>query len=161
MAKNFLQCLWIERRETMLTMGPGTVLSVVIGMIIPSLIQADIFGLFLDKPPSPKFAYFPPAGESKSLGKWCISAFGKPVFNPRWLLGRKAASRSYGLHSTTNPLPNAWEKSGLLEGDIMTAPKRGRNGLKDPLMHWPDATVPYYIDDSFSKSIAQPVKWSF
>lgn len=43
---------------------------------------------------------------------------------------------------------NIWEHSGLYEGDIMLY---GKNGLLDTESHWPNATVPYYIDESFGK----------
>lgn len=47
-----------------------------------------------------------------------------------------------------------WEHSGLFEGDIMmydNNPPRGKNGLIDAAARWKGATVPYYIDDSFSE----------
>lgn len=47
-----------------------------------------------------------------------------------------------------------WEHSGLFEGDIMLyeqSSPRGKNGLIDIAARWPRATVPYYIDDAFSK----------
>lgn len=47
---------------------------------------------------------------------------------------------------------NIWEHSGLFEGDIMLHKKKTmtKNGLLDMAARWDTATVPYYIDDSFS-----------
>lgn len=44
-----------------------------------------------------------------------------------------------------------WEHSGLFEGDIMLYDRSSKNGLLDTNARWPRATVPYYIDDAFSK----------
>lgn len=48
---------------------------------------------------------------------------------------------------------NLWEHSGLFEGDIMVyhSSQLNKNGLLNEAKYWPEATVPYYIDDSFSK----------
>lgn len=48
---------------------------------------------------------------------------------------------------------NIWEHSGLFEGDIMLYQTKQsiKNGLIDPAAKWPNATVPYYIDDGFSE----------
>lgn len=48
---------------------------------------------------------------------------------------------------------NIWEESGLYEGDIMVyqTSQVPKNGLLDPDSRWPNATVPFYIDDEFSK----------
>lgn len=46
---------------------------------------------------------------------------------------------------------NIWEESGLFEGDIMTYGGLMRNGISSEERRWPNATVPYYIDDSFCK----------
>lgn len=43
---------------------------------------------------------------------------------------------------------NVWEHSGLYEGDIMVY---GKNGLIDTEARWTNSTVPYYIDETFSK----------
>lgn len=47
---------------------------------------------------------------------------------------------------------NIWELSGLFEGDIMLHKKKSmtKNGLVDMAARWNAATIPYYIDDSFS-----------
>ena len=41
-----------------------------------------------------------------------------------------------------------WEKSGLYQGDIMKYPRDQRNGLTDNAYRWPNATIPFYIEDS-------------
>ena len=47
---------------------------------------------------------------------------------------------------------NIWELSGLYQGDIMGINKSEKNGLLDETSRWPDAVVPYYIDeDDFGK----------
>lgn len=49
---------------------------------------------------------------------------------------------------------NIWEHSGLFEGDIMLYSKQSiKNGLIDETYRWPNATIPYYIDDAFSKCL--------
>lgn len=46
---------------------------------------------------------------------------------------------------------NVWELSGLYQGDMMGIDESGRNGLLDEATRWPDAVVPYNIDeDDFS-----------
>ncbi|XP_055305146.1 hatching enzyme 1.2-like isoform X2 [Sitodiplosis mosellana] len=46
---------------------------------------------------------------------------------------------------------NVWEHSGLFEGDIMLYTKQPiKNGIIDEAYRWPDATIPYYIDDAFT-----------
>lgn len=49
---------------------------------------------------------------------------------------------------------NPWEHTGLLEGDIMVYMNDGessKNGLTDEMNRWPNATVPFYIDESFGE----------
>lgn len=47
---------------------------------------------------------------------------------------------------------NVWELSGLFEGDIMLYTKQpNKNGLIDETYRWPNATIPYYIDEAFSE----------
>ncbi|CRK99150.1 CLUMA_CG012504, isoform A [Clunio marinus] len=44
-----------------------------------------------------------------------------------------------------------WEKSGLYEGDIMTYSNEIRNGILNETLRWPNATIPFYIEeDHFS-----------
>ncbi|XP_055603801.1 seminal metalloprotease 1-like [Uranotaenia lowii] len=47
---------------------------------------------------------------------------------------------------------NPWELSGLFEGDILLdSPAATRNGILNEALRWPNATIPYYIeDDDFS-----------
>lgn len=40
-----------------------------------------------------------------------------------------------------------WEKSGLYQGDIMIYETIQRNGLLDETKRWPNATVPFYIEE--------------
>lgn len=44
---------------------------------------------------------------------------------------------------------NVWEHSGLFEGDIMLY-SDNRNGLVNTSRRWPNATIPFHIDDSFT-----------
>lgn len=44
-----------------------------------------------------------------------------------------------------------WEESGLFEGDIMTYGGLTRNGISNEKRRWPNATIPYFIDESFSE----------
>lgn len=47
---------------------------------------------------------------------------------------------------------NVWELSGLFEGDIMLYTKQpNKNGIIDETYRWPNATIPYYIDEAFSE----------
>lgn len=47
---------------------------------------------------------------------------------------------------------NPWELSGLYEGDMLLDSHQSRNGILNETMRWPNATVPYYIeDDDFSE----------
>lgn len=48
---------------------------------------------------------------------------------------------------------NVWEHSGLIEGDIMIydSSQLNKNGVLKEDLHWPNATIPYYIDESFSE----------
>lgn len=49
---------------------------------------------------------------------------------------------------------NAWELSGLQEGDIMVYENDRRNGLLAENYRWPNATVPFLIDeDDFGEFI--------
>lgn len=52
--------------------------------------------------------------------------------------------------SSVNDLDNdtgyMWEKSGLLEGDIMTYRAEERNGIRGGKYVWYDATIPFYIE---------------
>lgn len=48
---------------------------------------------------------------------------------------------------------NLWEHTGYLEGDIMAYAGEDRNGILNKTLRWPDAVVPFYIDeDDFSKA---------
>ncbi|XP_055643719.1 seminal metalloprotease 1-like [Toxorhynchites rutilus septentrionalis] len=42
---------------------------------------------------------------------------------------------------------NPWELSGLYEGDMLLESHDARNGILNETMRWPNATVPYYIED--------------
>lgn len=43
---------------------------------------------------------------------------------------------------------NAWEMSGLIEGDIMPASANlGRNGLRNEKYRWKNGVVPYFITE--------------
>ncbi|XP_058788816.1 zinc metalloproteinase nas-13-like [Phymastichus coffea] len=45
-----------------------------------------------------------------------------------------------------------WELSGLYEGDMMGISKVGKNGILDVAKRWPDAVIPYHIEeDDFSE----------
>lgn len=47
---------------------------------------------------------------------------------------------------------NIWELSGLFQGDMMGMVASEKNGLLDEASKWPDAIVPYHIEeDDFSK----------
>lgn len=46
---------------------------------------------------------------------------------------------------------NIWEHTGLFEGDIMIYSADQKNGIIDPKRHWPNATIPFYIDEEFCK----------
>lgn len=46
---------------------------------------------------------------------------------------------------------NVWENSGLLEGDIMESSNHQKNGLLNAQQRWPNATIPFFIEDDFSK----------
>lgn len=50
---------------------------------------------------------------------------------------------------------NIWEHSGLFEGDIMHYQSKhsSKNGIIRDSAKWPNATIPYFIDDSFCKFI--------
>jgi len=52
---------------------------------------------------------------------------------------------------------NVWERSGLLEGDIMVLPKRNelRNVVLSDYYNWPNATIPYVLQEGMSKLSAK------
>jgi hypothetical protein len=52
---------------------------------------------------------------------------------------------------------NVWEQSGLLEGDIMVLPKRNelRNVVLSDYYNWPNATIPYVLQEGMSKLSAK------
>jgi hypothetical protein len=52
---------------------------------------------------------------------------------------------------------NVWERSGLLEGDIMVLPKRNelRNVVLSDYFNWPNATIPYVLQEGMSKLSAK------
>ncbi|KAI4481328.1 hypothetical protein M0804_009448 [Polistes exclamans] len=57
---------------------------------------------------------------------------------------------------------NVWELSGLYQGDIMLPLNHkgsNRNGLLDTTTRWPNATVPYYIEEEdFDRSDIEVIK---
>ncbi|KAF7992668.1 hypothetical protein HCN44_005012 [Aphidius gifuensis] len=54
---------------------------------------------------------------------------------------------------------NAWEMSGLFEGDIMENKNVARNGLTDDEFRWPDGIVPVFInEDDFDQEDIAMIK---
>lgn len=72
----------------------------------------------------------------------------KPLKAPKY--GYNPGSSPIIPHHTqmNSDLDNVWEKSGLYEGDIMTYSKAERNGILNLERRWPNATVPFYIEES-------------
>jgi hypothetical protein len=46
---------------------------------------------------------------------------------------------------------NPEELGPYTEGDIIYSKKLGRNGLVNPISHWPNGEVPYIINGTFGK----------
>ncbi|XP_008214355.2 zinc metalloproteinase nas-13-like [Nasonia vitripennis] len=54
---------------------------------------------------------------------------------------------------------NIWELSGLYQGDMMGFDKLGKNGLLDETARWPDAVIPYNIDqEDFTEEDIEQIK---
>lgn len=120
-------------------------------LILPVLLEASILKVFQVTPPLPKHRYSPQFLQDMNAGRtvfiYLWAGVKESNFFPLcfFLLAEKIAK--WKPEDGTN----VWEQSGLLEGDIMIYPSLNKNGLLDAAMYWPNATVPYYIDDDFSK----------
>lgn len=89
-----------------------------------------------------------PADEPKSVDFIDLRQYGRKLFGkPDYTTGEKLANYNPEVDSV-----NPEELGSYLEGDILMPLIQGRNGLTATSSHWPNATVYYKIDGTFSKN---------
>ncbi|CAO1404987.1 unnamed protein product [Diamesa tonsa] len=72
----------------------------------------------------------------------------KPLKAPKYGYNPESRSLMPNNAQKNSDVDHVWEESGLYQGDIMIYSKAERNGVLDMKLRWPNATVPFYIEES-------------